>query len=376
MSRQPNPRLALLCSESANRVDGIRDYSVAMVAAVLRGGRARPDLLLRTPTGAWVAAPAVRADTPTLESSELQGRLTDYDAIVLQYNPFMYGRWGIAPWLPLALWNLTRGNPHPKTAIMVHEPYVPMLGWRWRLMGAYQRIQLITLRRCVDVAFASTESWARAMDGGVSRGRSHHLPVASNLPNCRRFRSSERERMKLGADDLVVAVFGTDHPSRLAEYIVGSSNALARSGYRVLLLNLGAGAPLLRGLDARVRVHSPGILLPDALARCLATADLFLAPFIDGVSTRRTTVMAALQHGLAVVATEGPLTDTVWRNASGALRLVPVGQPDRFSQVVVELAGQPEKRRALGDQASTLYAKVFDWPVLADRLLDGLGVAA
>jgi glycosyltransferase involved in cell wall biosynthesis len=258
---------------------------------------------------------------------------------------------------------------------MVHEPYVPMINWRWTVMGAGQRIQLMALKTSADFLFASIEKWARDLGRAFPRKPWAHLPIGSNLPDMRQSRRSERERMGITRDEVVIATLGTGHPSRLGDYIVRSVNAVARKGQKTRLLNLGTGPLSLIDLDHRVRVHTPGPLPGQALARQLASADMFLAPFVDGVSTRRTSLMAALQHGLTLVGTDGPLTDTVLRQAQHALRLVPVGLPDLFASAVEELAESSDKRVALGVGARVLYERSFDWPVLANRLASAFDVA-
>ena len=64
------------------------------------------------------------------------------DAVLVQYNPFSYGRWGFAPWLVALTWALRLRRREPRIALMVHEPYVPMITWRSTVMGLWQRAQL------------------------------------------------------------------------------------------------------------------------------------------------------------------------------------------------------------------------------------------
>ena len=106
----------------------------------------------------WGSLDGVSADVVGRDAFDAE--LAAYDAVVVQYNPFMYGRWGFAPWLPAALWRARRSRGAPEIALMVHEPYVPMVNWRWALMGLWQRSQLLALYGMADVVFASIDSWA------------------------------------------------------------------------------------------------------------------------------------------------------------------------------------------------------------------------
>jgi glycosyltransferase involved in cell wall biosynthesis len=100
----------------------------------------------------------------------------------------------------------------------------------------------------------------------------------------------------------------------------------------------------------------------------LWASDLVLLPFTDGVSTRRTTLMAALAHGRPVLGLRGDNTDSVLAAAPDALALTPVGDTVAFSRAAVELTRDPHRLRALGDAGRHLYETRFDWPVMAERV--------
>jgi glycosyltransferase involved in cell wall biosynthesis len=341
-------RIALVCSPSAARVDGIRDYTSRLADAL-------------------ALFDGVTAET--VGQHALDTSPEHFDAIVVQYNPFMYGRWGFAPELPLRLFHVRRRRGRPRIVLMVHEPFVPMINWRWALMGLWQRSQLRALHAVADVIFASIESWTEMLARWRPHRPTHHLPVGSNLPDMRAARSKARQRHGATGDTVVLAAFGTAHPGRHLNYIVQAANNVAAGGATVVLQNLGADVPALDELDPRVRLSQPGYQEPIALARQLAASDVFLAPFIDGVSTRRTTVMAALQHGIATVATDGPLTDGLLRRSTSAIRLVPTLRRDLFIEATVRLALQNEDREAVGRAGRQLYEERFDWSGIASQLI-------
>jgi glycosyltransferase involved in cell wall biosynthesis len=359
-------RLAVLASESPGRLDAIREYSVSLVEALRVRPEVEADLLLRGDDGRWTKR------GPESQSFEERSQLADRDAVVVQYNPFLWGRWGFAPWLPATVAGMRRAAARPTIALMVHEPYVPMTDWRTTAMGLWQRLQLFTLRANADLVFASIEAWAEGFRRSLPRRPVYHLPVGSNFPDESASRAEERSRLGLDSDTVVLAALGTGHPSRLMEYVAASGNAVARERGRCVVFNLGAGAPPLGDLGPRVELHEPGALPAVQLARRLAAADVFLAPFVDGVSTRRGSLMAALQHGLPVVGTEGRLTCGALRGAPSALRLVAVDRADLFVESALRLARRAEERRTLGDAARELYARCFDWPVVAERMLSVL----
>jgi glycosyltransferase involved in cell wall biosynthesis len=69
--------------------------------------------------------------------------------------------------------------------------------------------------------------------------------------------------------------------------------------------------------------------------------------------------MAALTSGRPVVTTDGPLTETVWRE-SGAVALVPVGDTASFAREVTRLADDTSMRAALGARGRRVYTERFD----------------
>lgn len=359
-------RVILVHSDRGEVVDGIRDHTARMVEELSRQRLAVAELRVRP-----AASPGGRFGGSLPIWRRLRG-LPPSSAVVLQYSPFCYARRGFAPWLPAYLLAARAGRGRPTIALMVHEPYVPMISWRWALMGLWQRLQLGALRLAADVVFTSIEPWARDFASQPPRRPVHHLPVGSNFPDARGAREEERARLGIDRETLLVSCLGRDHPGWLDEYVVGAVNAIARSGRGLALLNMGAETPRLQGLDPAVAVHAPGYLGADAFAAKLAASDLFLAPLVDGVSTRRGSLMAALQHELPVVGTAGPLTDSVLLAAGSALRLTAVGDRERFAASAVELAADPAGRASAGAAARDLYQREFEWEVIARKLLAAL----
>jgi glycosyltransferase involved in cell wall biosynthesis len=82
--------------------------------------------------------------------------------------------------------------------------------------------------------------------------------------------------------------------------------------------------------------------------------------------------MAALQHRLAVVGTDGPLTDPLLRDPSAGLWLVPAQSAAAFATAAVELAQDESSRSRRASLGHQFYRRHFDWPVLANRILGAL----
>jgi glycosyltransferase involved in cell wall biosynthesis len=250
---------------------------------------------------------------------------------------------------------------------MFHETYVDMRSFSWALMGSWQRVQLVAIQATSDVQLCSSQrytNWVRR----TAVGRAvHHLPVASNLPDARANRQEARCRLGVDGNTLVLSCMGLRQPQRLQSYVLAAAQAAGTVARSVLLIDLGPGDRSIDQIDDNVFLRHTGFLDAHEVACHLAASDLFLAPYTDGISTRRTSMMAALQHGVAVVGTASEATDDVLRDRPG-LVLVNVGSPHRFARAVTETVTDARRVAELGASARSLYERHFDWPVLTDRL--------
>lgn len=294
-------------------------------------------------------------------------QVADPSWILLQYNPFAYGHWGVAPTLISQALRYRR-ETGALLAISVHEGWVHFRDrgrppWRSAVMGAYQRAQLAALASAADVVMATTEALARKLKRGAI-----HVPVGSNVTPVAAGDEDARQRIGVRSQ-LVISLFGTGHPSRALEYATAAIRHVADAlGPRSLtVLNLGIGAPRL-DLAPGIAVAAPGHLQPDELSIHLHASDILLLPFADGVSTRRTTLMAGLAHGLPVVGLRSAATDSVLTQRSDALMLTPVGDISAYCDATLALARDSDRRDRSGRAARELYLAEFDWPVIARKI--------
>lgn len=356
-------KIALLAANSDSAADGIRDYTTQLFLALDE----RPDVEAKLFTRDQ------RAFATRFEASEHDGwDCASADTAIVQYNPFWYGRWGFAPGLIATAMGLRRAASHPTFALMVHENYIDPSNWKWAAMSAWQRAQLRMLQRLCDVQFSSIEAYAEDLRSAAPHVPTYHLPVGSNFPDHRSARAGEREKLSITDQDIVLCAFGMHHCGRMADQMLAAAHEVGREHRNVVLLNMGTGERAQDELDEGVRLISPGFLAADRAAEMISAADIFLAAFEDGVSTRRTTLMSALQHQVAVVGTCGHLTDMLLRDERDAMHLTPVDEPRRFVEAVAVVARNPELRRRLALRGRRLYERCFDWPVVADSLVRAL----
>jgi glycosyltransferase involved in cell wall biosynthesis len=347
-------KIFLAYPRGARRVDGIRDYATRVVEQLRAEGSEA--VLLRPHRGRWLGPSLIRA---------LPRR--DPAAMVVQYNPFSWGRWGVAPDLMLALAMLRLRRTNVRIVLAIHEGYMPIRNLRWLLMGAWQRAQVRVLLGLAHGAVATAGYLDTELSRGWPRRAISHVPVGSNLPDERESRAVARATAGYEGR-LVIATFSSGHVSHLHTHVAGAAAAVARSSPQpVILLLLGSNNVLSFDVPAVERIVVPGYLDERELARALSTADLFLGPFADGATTHRTTLMAALQHGVAVVTTASDRTEAMLMDGD-ALAFAAADDPDGFAAEAVRVGVDPTVRKQHALAGRSLYDRHFSWPVVCAGL--------
>jgi len=337
------PRVAILYPRSGDPADAIDQYCAEL-------GTAFSDL-------GWSVQ----------RSERLDAAAADADLLAVQYNPFGYGRWGFAPSLPAALTRLRHRRLRPIVAVVVHERYVPIADGRSLAMGIWQRGQLRAVRAGADAVFYPVEFYAVEARRSWPSRPTEHLTVGSTLPDRRAGRQRFRADRGWADETIVVATLGsTSHPSMAGDWIAPTLECVAGLGRPTLHADLGADPSKVR--VPRVDRLAPGYLDADTLAAHLAAADLLLAPFADGISGRRTTVMAALRNEVAVVSTFNERSDRILASPSSGLTLVRTGDQQGFASAARELAADDALRRKQARLGAALYRTRFDWPIIAASL--------
>ncbi len=169
---------------------------------------------------------------------------------------------------------------------------------------------------------------------------------------------------------MVIGVFGTAHPSRMLNRICSAVKEVLQQSNNILVLYIGPDGQEVRATLKDTPLLDVGVLTPEEVSRHFAAMDIYLAPFTDGVSTRRSSFMVGLQHGISTVGTAGPLTDAallVERNR--AFFLAPVATAKEFDTKVVRLIQDAELRLRMGAEGRRLYERAFAWDVISDQLL-------
>lgn len=368
-------------------LDGIGDHSWWLAGTLAREGSYAITVLTRQ--GPVTVQPGVHVD-PIFDPANLAtvrnlpaalelGRLTTPGSwLVFQYNPFSWGRRGWCPNVPQALAGIRRLSPSLGLAVIFHETTVPRWPLRFAAMRLWQRRFFRATCRLADVTFASTGRYQRQVRAAGSRSEPILLPVGSNLSRSSLSHEAARRELGLSTKEVVVGVFGSAHMSRRLDWIAAAFRALCARFSNVKLLYLGPdGRAIGNALGGREFLIDLGVCSAQKAGACFTGMDLLLAPFVDGMSTRRGSAIAALQNGVPLATNVTEWTDGVF--AGSGLRGLLLSRATDAREFASDVAAwssfltAPEALPALRLEVREFHDRFFAWPVIAHSLQNTLG---
>lgn len=316
--------------------------------------------------------------------AHLDAELTAYapDLVILAYTPLGYApnTAGIAP--ALVIWAMRLRKRLACQAILLAHETSLAAGYLWQnrqfklaALGMTQIAQFALLAASFDSVVFSNVGAQRAWSRLAPRlsKRFHAIRICSNIP----YRPSANPRADLEAlgyevPGPTVLFFGTGHEAVRFDYLEHAFRALLEVEPDTRLVIVGMNSeklrqvrPTLAGLGSRVQAL--GYVAAPHVSLWLQVARLVLAPLIEGVSARKGTVMAALQHGQAVVTTRG--TNTLDDIAWGEICLLAPSDREAFTATAVEAFRDPKLCSAIGRSALAEYATHASAAVTALHLL-------
>ncbi len=281
------------------------------------------------------------------------------DRILIQYVPHAYGYKAMN--LAFTLWVATRAQLLAPLWVMFHEVAFPFSRRpvKHALLGAVTRAMARLVAGAAERVFISTAAWAPLLNRLCPQAKpAEWLPIPSNVPDF-----AEVESIR-SASGIVIGHFGTYGPATVGLLEPALVQLLNESQERSTVL-LGRGGLAFRDAMASRQPALGGRLValgestPEELAARLRGCDILLQPFIDGISSRRTSAMAGLANGVPVVTNLGELSDALWRSL-GWSSLAPIPDPDALASAAsAVLSHSPAERVALGEAGAALYRERF-----------------
>ena len=370
----------IVTCEYPPQVGGVADYTAALARELARRGE-HVHVWTASAEGSRPADAGIQVhETGRYSGRDLRhadralGECPGPRRLFVQWVPHGYGYRSMN--VAFCRWVHRRASVHGDVVdLMIHEPFLSFDLARPRQSGAaaVHRVMLAMLCAAARHVWTSTESYAPLVRPyGFGRDLGYRwLPIASPIARADDPAAAGRIRAALNGSGTIVGHFGT-YNALVAPALRQALRELLRASpkTRALLLGRGATAFAARlaadepGLDGRL--VAPGVLPAELLSLYLQACDVFVQPYPDGVCSRRTTMLALLDHGKAAVTTLGERTEWWWQ-PSGAVRLA--REPRDLPAAVLALLTDPEARRRCEASAAALYRARFGIARAADLLL-------
>ncbi len=285
--------------------------------------------------------------------------------LLVQYVPHAFG-WKALNVL-FCLWLLVRR--HDEIWAMFHEVSFPLSrrqSLRHNFLGMVTLGMAAAVARGADRIFISTPAWRPRLQRLVPRAKlSIWMPVPTNISTSADPAEVRVVRRRIaGVPGAALIGHFSSYSTLTAPLLVQWLGQLlmccpSRAGLVIGYHSSGYADEILRQFPALAsRLHSIENLDRREVAVHLAACDILVQPYADGVSTRRTSMMAALALGMPIITNHGPATEPLW-SESGSVALTLSGSPDDVVRIAEDLLARPGLRAELGSRAAGLYAREF-----------------
>ncbi len=219
------------------------------------------------------------------------------------------------------------------------------------------------------------------------------IPIGSNIPNKLPSNYQRDEwRKKAGATprDFLVAYFGFINHSKGVDILIEDVAHIKKTSQvpiKVVLIGgrTGSSDPSnqeeAQKIDRLIEQHNiqdiitwTGFVDDEAVSAYLTASDVVALPFRDGASYRRGSLMAAIQHGCAIVTTRPKVNIPLFKNGENMLlvqqEILDEDCPPylHISHALLQLYRHPSLLHKLKQGARDL-AHEFNWSVIADDCL-------
>ncbi|PIU42082.1 MAG: hypothetical protein COS99_02050 [Candidatus Omnitrophica bacterium CG07_land_8_20_14_0_80_42_15] len=290
-----------------------------------------------------------------------------FDIIHMQYPSSRYQRTLSFAFLPLLVRIFERKT---RIVITIHEFSIAYPINRLRqLLLAYFSDQVIVSDK------GDFDKITKVLANGL--GKTKIIPIGSNIDA--RAPSENNKGLFLQEngfrpDRIIVSFFGFIHPNKGVETLLKAIAELKKTGSPIILLmiaELNAHKNsyhkdiegLIGSLGIKELIFWTGYGNAAEISKFLSVSDICILPFMDGVTFRRGTLMAALVHGLPVLSTKGIDVPPKLKHKEN-IYLTETGNFNDMASGVKELIADRETRNRIANNAKKL-ADEFSWDKIA-----------
>lgn len=298
------------------------------------------------------------------------------EVVNLHYQTAMYG---MSPWVHF-MPDQVKSAPVVTTFHDLRFPYLfpkagPLRPW---IVNRLARASAAAVSTNHEDVQALTHICPRVPVSLIPIGSSVHTTLPDDFS-----RAGWREAHGLSDAHFVVAHFGFMNHSKGIECLLYAVAELRRAGLPVRLWMIGGRTGTSDPTNAAFAQHIEHLMesmglsavvdwtgfVDDATASAyLTAADVVALPFLDGASYRRSSLMAAIAHGCAIVTTTPTVSIPTFVDGEN-LRLVEAGDVPGLVKALSALAADAGLRARLSAGALEL-CRWFDWGYIAQANVD------
>ncbi|MDQ7026438.1 MAG: glycosyltransferase [Anaerolineae bacterium] len=206
------------------------------------------------------------------------------------------------------------------------------------------------------------------------------IPIGSNILADRTSeydRTAWREKAGAAQDDFLLAYFGFINHSKGVDILLQALAELNQSTIKLVLIGgrTGTADPtnatyaasidtLIENLNLSDKISWTGFVDDVEVSAYLRAADTIVLPFRDGASYRRGSLMAAIQHGCAIITTQPSHEDSPF--SDDTMYLVAPDNSTELANAIQSLCKNALLRTQL-QAGVTQLKQLFDWQSITEK---------
>ncbi len=308
------------------------------------------------------------------------------DIVCLHYVPQSFDRWGMAWHIP-GLLQALKGTFSVKVCVVFHE-FISTWGIDPQRLLLASATRFITKRmlQSTDCFITTCGRYRRSLLNLAHRDMPCAvIPVSATIESTPAS-SNKSSALKLrffSPEARVIGFLGRMTPAHNFPMVLELLKMARGQGIDARLCCMGDNAfskksfvndmmQLAERLKMREYIVVTGRLPVEEMSAYLNLVDVFVAPQIDGISLRSTSLMSALAHGLPIVGFE-PVPGNYDSFVIPRSKLIARGNKNLFLEAGIEFLRKGAELREESEANRLFYEKNFSWPIAAEKYLQLLG---
>ena len=356
------------------QVDGIGDYTEILVQKlrdkghdvyIIASGRyaGNDPKVIKVGGGSWGLKELMKVFRRVREE--------EFEVVHMQYTPLTYGLGIMFKLLPLLI-RLSAQDIH--FVVTFHTLVID----KW--MSKLNALLLVMFsHRVISTHEELTELFNKWLF--PFRKKLVQIPIGSNIHpvevDAEKIRDEINRRYGISNNTTLLINFGFPHPWKGLETLCEALKRLSKTGnYRLILLGGITDRDMdyrykLRGFIRKLGIEKEVIWIDgldeDDVSGILQASDMAVLPYVDGISIRRGTLMAAMAHGIPVISTFPRVKCPYFKNGENVI-LVKSGDKVALAEAIERLSRNRQLRDKLSTNISAL-AIGFDWDRITDNMI-------